>query len=134
MHGRAVGLVPLCGKAGCKSLVEDSGFIGHTACSRKNQRGEGSVLDLSNALLIGTLLQGLLFSVAGGHSSASVGGSMWVEHSDIEKSPLKTSSPEAICCDIEACTILNVWRRTCKYFSPNRLKFGLNAHIVTDLG
>ena len=61
MHGRAVGLVPLCGKAGCKSLVEDSGFIGHTACSRKNQRGEGSVLDLSNALLIGTLLQGLLF-------------------------------------------------------------------------
>ena len=54
------------------------------------------MFNFSHALFICPLLFLLMFGVALPDSDVSVGGSMWIEHTHIQKCPLRSPSPESV--------------------------------------
>ena len=92
------------------------------------------MLNLSYSLLICTLLQGLLFAIAGRQAGLSVGGGMRVENSDIKVGSFKLTTSEAIGSDIKTCTILGIGGGTCEKLPGDWLKTRLDADITTHFG
>ena len=55
---------------------------------------------------------------------------MWVENPDIEVGFLEGTAPYAICGNVKAGSCLGVCSGSCQYFTGQRLKFRLDAHLV----
>ena len=66
------------------------------------------MLDFSDPLLVGTLLQRLLSPVTGVYAGLSMEGGMGIEHSNVKICFFKSSSPETIGCDVETSAILSI--------------------------
>ena len=92
------------------------------------------MLNFSDSLLVGALLQALLFAVAGSQAGLPMGGGMRIKNSDIKKCSFEPASPETIGGNVEACTILNIRGSTCEDFPGDWLQFRFNTDIATDFG
>ena len=55
--------------------------------------GEGGVLDLSDSLFVGPFFKHLLFSVARYKARMLVGGSVWIEDTNVEKINVLSKQP-----------------------------------------
>ena len=63
------------------------------------------MLDLTDALFIGTLFSVFMLSVAGGDELA-IGGGIRIKDSNIKKRTLVTASPKPACRNIQPCTFI----------------------------
>ena len=63
------------------------------------------MLNLTDALFIGTLFRVLVLSIAGGDGLA-IGGGMGIKNLNIKKGTLMAASPKPACGNIQPCTFI----------------------------
>jgi len=78
---------------------------------------EGWVLHLSDALFIGTFFLSFMSPITIGDVGLPVRGSMWVKHLYIQVRFLKTTSPKAIHCNVQSCSIHWIRGGSCQGFT-----------------
>ena len=75
---------------------------GEAPTCRQDERCERGVFNLPNSLGVGPLFLHLVLSVGFLNGGVSVGGSVGVEHPDINKSSLKPPSPKTVDGDVQS--------------------------------
>ena len=75
---------------------------GEAPTCRQDERCEREVFNLPNSLGVGPLFLHLVLSVGFLNGGVSVGGSVVVEHHDINKSSLKHPSPKTVDGDVQS--------------------------------
>ena len=102
---------------------------GEAPTCRQDERCERRVLNLPNSLGVGPLFLHLVISVGFLNGGVSVGGSVGVEHSDINKSSLKPPSPKTVDGPVSG-----VGRSPAQLLRGHLLKVWLDANIVAHFG
>ena len=77
-------MIPFGGEQRGQSFVERVGFSCETSSGGEHEGGEGSMFDFSNSLLICTLFDALVLSVASGRLGMSVRWGMGVKNPDVK--------------------------------------------------
>ena len=107
---------------------------GEAPTCRQDERCERGVLNLRNSLGVGPLFLHLVLSVGFLNGGVSVGGSVGVEHPDINKSSLKPPSPKIVDGDVQSGPVSGVGRSPAQLLRGHLLKVRLDANIVAHFG
>ena len=111
-------MIPFGGEQRGQSFVERVGFSCETSSGGEHEGGEGSMFDFSNSLLICTLFDALVLSVASGRLGMSVRWGMGVKNPDVKVRSFKSASPDTVCCYVQPCSILMVYLQ---FITPRRV-------------
>ena len=114
-------MIPFGGEQRGQSFVERVGFSCETSSGGEHEGGEGSMFDFSNSLLICTLFDALVLSVASSRLGMSVRWGMGVKNPDVKVRSFKSASPDTVCCYVQPCSILMVGRGTSQVDRATRL-------------
>ena len=111
--------------------VEHNGLTSHAASGGKNQWGENSMFNISNAVTIFTLLCILMTFIGRVKAKGAVAGSIWVKHPNIKICVL-APTPEASGFNIKTSIVSGVSRRKRKCLGSNRLQRWFCLNIMRN--
>ena len=107
---------------------------GEAPTCRQDERCERGVLNLPNSLDIGPLFLHFVLSVGFLNGGVLVGGSVGVEHPNINKSSLKPPSPKTVDRDVQSGPVSGVGQSPTQLLRGHLLKVRLDANIVAHFG